>query len=92
MRNSIDINAIIGLVERQEPDRMDVILALKNAKNGWWESGYYYQFVDAKNANKKGAEWQFQENIVLEDPKLGTLVIDYLKDKRIGGIEFMDFL
>jgi hypothetical protein len=39
MRNSIDINAIIGLVERQEPDRMDVILALKNAKNGWWESG-----------------------------------------------------
>jgi hypothetical protein len=42
--------------------------------------------------NKKGAEWQFDENIVLEHDKLGTIVIDFLKDKRIGGIEFVKFI
>lgn len=91
MKGVINIPDIIELVQKQEPDREDIIFALKNATGGKWEGKSYYVFVDTKNANKKGAEWQFKENIVLEDDALGTIVIDYLKDNRIGGIEFLDF-
>ena len=35
---------------------------------------------------------QFDENIILESETFGTLVIDYLKDKRIGGIDFFQNL
>jgi hypothetical protein len=92
MTDPITIAEIIELVKEQEPEREDVIFALTNAIGGHWESKAYYQFVNSKNANKKGAEWQFDDNIVLEHETLGTIVLDYLKDKRIGGIEFFKFL
>ena len=89
MKDLININEIIELVKQQEPDRQDIIIALTNTIGGHWESKAYFRFVDSKNANKEGAEWQFDENIVIESETLGTLVIDYLKDKRIGGIELL---
>jgi hypothetical protein len=45
--------------------------------------------VSPENANKPGAEWQFERSIVLEDPKEGELVLDILKGNRVGGIEFL---
>ena len=92
MKEPVNIKEIIELVEKQEPDRQDIIVALTNTVGGHWESKAYYKFVNSKNANKKGAEWQFDENIVLEHDKLGTIILDYLKDKRIGGIEFLEYL
>ena len=92
MREPVNIKEIIELVEKQEPDRQDIILALTNAIGGYWESNAYYRFVNSKNANEKGAEWQFEENIVLKDEKLGTIILDYLKNKQIGGIEFLEYI
>ncbi len=92
MKDPISIAEIIELVKEQKPDRQDVVLALENAIGGHWKSNAYYQFVNSKNANKKGAEWQFDDNIVLEHETLGTIVLDFLKDKRIGGIEFLKFI
>jgi hypothetical protein len=89
MTDQINIKEIIELVQQQEPNRQDIIIALSNSFGGHWESKAYYRFVDSKNANEKGAEWQFDENVVIESETLGTLVIDYLKDKRIGGIELL---
>ena len=89
MTDLINIKEILELVRQQEPNRKDIIIALTNSLGGHWESKAYYKYVDSKNANEKGAEWQFEENIVIESETLGTLVIDYLKDKRIGGIEFL---
>ena len=89
MTDHLNIDEIIDLVRQQAPNRQDIINALTNSSGGHWKSKAYYNFVDSKNANQKGAEWQFDENIVLESETLGTLVIDYLKDKRIGGIEFL---
>jgi hypothetical protein len=92
MTDLITITELIELVKKQELERKDIILALTNSVGGHWESKAYYKFVNSRNANKKGAEWQFDENIVLEHDKLGTIVIDFLKDKRIGGIEFVKFI
>lgn len=92
MSDIINIQEIIELVRQQEPDRQDIIIALQNCKDGRWTSNGYYQFVDSKNANQIGSEWQFDENIVLEPEYKGDIVLDLLKDGRIGGIEFMDLI
>jgi hypothetical protein len=45
--------------------------------------------VNSEKPNQKGSEWQFDENIILEHETEGTIVLDVLKDGRIGGIEFV---
>ena len=94
MENShkIDIDSIIELVKNQEPDRPELITALRNSKNGYWSSKGYYRFVDSKNANEKGAEWQHDECIVLEQETESDIVLDMLKDGRVGGIEFIGLI
>jgi hypothetical protein len=89
MNQSINIEEIINLVKKQHPDREDISEALKNCKGGFWGSKAYYQFIDSTHANKEGATWQFAENLILEDRKSGTIILDILTHNRIGGIEFL---
>lgn len=88
----INIKEIIELLKQQEPDRHDVIEALQKCSAGQWESNSYYRFVDSKNANEPNAEWQHDECIVLEQENKGDIVLDLLKDGRIGGIEFINLI
>ena len=88
----ISIGEIIELVIQQEPTRQDIILGLSNCVGGQWRGRAYYQFVDSTNANQIGAKWQFVDCLVVEHPKKGTIIIDKLKDKRIGGIEFYNLI
>lgn len=92
MNDPINIKEIIELVKQQEPDRQDIIEAIQNASGGQWTSNGYYRFVDSKNANQPGAVWQFDENIALEQENRGDIILDILKDGRIGGIEFIDLI
>jgi len=89
MNDHFNLNELIELVKQQEPNRKDLIQALENCVGGKWTDKAYFQFVDSTNANQIGAEWQFEENIIIEHPTRGTLVIDFLKNRRIGGIEFL---
>jgi hypothetical protein len=36
-----------------------------------------------------GSQWQFDENIILEDLERGDLVLDILTGQRVGGVEFL---
>ncbi|MCU7552848.1 hypothetical protein OCK74_27260 [Chitinophagaceae bacterium LB-8] len=92
MEDSINIEEIITLVKKQEPERADVIEALQKCSGGKWTSKGYYQFINSKNANEPGAAWQIDESIVLEQENKGDIVLDILKDGRIGGIEFIDLI
>ncbi len=92
MNNKPNINEIISFIKKHKPERQDLIIGLTNSVKGKWKNKAYYQFVDSSNANQDGAEWQFEENIILEHETLGTIIIDLLKDKRIGGIEFYNNL
>lgn len=85
----LNIPAIIELVRGQYPDREDVIIGLQNSIAGHWRNKAYFQFVDSTNANQPGAEWQHNDCIVLNKV---DIVIDLLKDGRIGGIEFLYLL
>lgn len=92
MNEYINIKEIIEILEQQEPLRKDVIKALTECKDGQWRGNGYFQFVDNTNANQIGAEWQFEDNIVVEHPKKGTIIIDFLKNKKIGGLEFYELI
>lgn len=80
---------IIKILEKEEPKNENLIQLLENCNGGNWESKAYYRFVNSKNANQPNSEWQFQENVIIEHNKIGTIVIDLLKNNKIGGIELI---
>ena len=86
---NLDMQAIIAFVQEQYPDRQDLIAGLQNSTGGHWKGKAYYQFVESTNANQRDAEWQHDDCIVVDE---ANIVIDLLKDGRIGGIEFLSLL
>jgi hypothetical protein len=87
-----NLTYIIKLAEEQLQDNPEIIQALRNCKDGYWSGNAYYQFVNSTNGNQPGAEWQIDESIVLEQKEKPYIVLDILKDGRIGGIEFTEFI
>lgn len=85
----MDIEAIVELIRKQEPERVDLINQLRKQAKGSIDLKPYVQFVNSDKPNQEGSEWQFNENIILERETEGTIVLDVLKDGRIGGIEFI---
>ena len=83
------IEQIIELIKVQKPERHDLVKQLEKSERKKWIRQPYIQFVSAERPNQTGSEWQFDENIVLEHKTEGTIVLDVLKDGRIGGIEFL---
>jgi len=83
---------LIDLLENQNPTQTNLITQLKEMKAKRWLKQPYIRFVNNENANQKGAEWQFEDNIVLEHKTEGTIVLDILKDGRIGGFELLNEL
>ena len=93
MKPTIDIDVIIKLVKEQEPEREDIILSLQNCNEGKWTSKAYYSFVISDNKpNQLGSNWQHSECIEIEDYFGGNIVLDILKDDKIGGIEFLELI
>lgn len=63
--------------------------ALKQCTKAKEKSEYYTYFVDKSKPNKPGSEWQFQESITIENSPEGDIILDIIKNNRVGGIEFL---
>lgn len=83
---------LIELASTQLHDNQKIIDALSNCVKAKQESRAYIYFVNGENPNQPKSEWQFDKNIILKDKKEGTIVIDVLKNGKIGGIEFLKYL
>ncbi|MFS4472587.1 hypothetical protein [Chryseobacterium sp. T20] len=92
MNHKIDIQNVIEFIIYNLPEDSILKCNLENISPGKWHSKAYYQFVDSTHANTPGSKWIFKENIILEHPKLGTLVLDILEKDQLGGIEFYELL
>ncbi|MCX8532263.1 hypothetical protein [Chryseobacterium luquanense] len=92
MNKNIDIKEIIDFIKINLPKESQLNINLNIIEIGEWKNKAYYKFVDSTNANKQGSKWQFKDNIILEHPKYGTLILDILKDDQLGGIEFFKFI
>lgn len=85
-----EIEWIIELIKEQGLYRLDLIEQLKNADRKKWIRQPCIYFVSIVEPNQPDSEWQFDESVVLEHEIEGTIVLNALKDKRIGGIEFIN--
>ncbi|MCG8573596.1 MAG: hypothetical protein MI810_01825 [Flavobacteriales bacterium] len=83
---------LVKIAREQIPDRMEIIQALAQCTKAKTESRAYVYFVNPNHPNEADSEWQFKENIMLEDKKYGTIVLDVLKDDKIGGVEFLKYV
>ncbi|MFT5914381.1 MAG: hypothetical protein ACI81T_000869 [Bacteroidia bacterium] len=89
--NSYNPEWIVKIAKVQIPDRPEIIQSLAECTKSKIESKAYTYFEDCENPNHPNSNWQFKENIILEDKKMGTVILDVLKGNKIGGIEFLQF-
>jgi hypothetical protein len=80
---------LVDWVRAHRPELAWLADALARCTRAAWDGRAYLYFVDSADANQPDAEWQFVESVMLEHPKEGTLVLDILENRRVGGIEFL---
>jgi len=76
------------LISDETPD--DIVDAVTKIECVFSEADAYVYFVNPKNPNKEGSEWHFSRSHEIKNTTRGCVVLDILKDGRIGGIEFVD--
>jgi hypothetical protein len=78
------------LAETQLPEERWLPEAIRKCTKYYKGSDAYYYFVSPKNPNMPGSEWQHDRSIIIKDEYKGIIVLDILKDNRVGGVEFLD--
>ncbi len=78
---------LVTLAREQLPEAPALADALESCTVARAESRAYLHFVDPQ-----GPDWRFRENVALEHPREGTVVLDVLEDGRVGGIEMLSRL
>jgi hypothetical protein len=76
---------LVELARQQEPALVASLMKCTTAL----ESRAYIYFVSPASANQPGSEWQFDHNVLFSHPEHGSVVLDVLKDGRVGGVEFL---
>lgn len=89
---SYDPSWLVELARTQVPERPLLADALEKCTRAKYESDAYLHFVSGRRPNQPGSAWQFHENVTLEDPDQGELILDVLQDGRVGGVEFLSRL
>ncbi len=87
-----DPSWLVDAAQEHVPEELWLPEALAQCTRCNWESPAYVHFVDPSCPNEEGSEWQFDINIIIEHETEGDLVLDILKDRRVGGVEFLNRL
>lgn len=91
-----DPSWLVHLAERRAPGEAWLAEALARCtsvlRNTHQDDCLY--FVDPKQPNEPGSDWQFVNNIVLESHREicddeRDVILDVLTERRIGGLEFI---
>jgi hypothetical protein len=80
---------LVAWTRENRPDLPWLADALARCTRGAWGGRAYLYFVDPADAGEPGAPWQWEQNLTLEHPAEGTLVLDVLTGQRVGGMEFL---
>lgn len=86
---SYDPAWLVELARESRPDEPWLAEALARCTRAAPRGRAYLCFVDPAFPNEPGSEWQFQANVLLHHPREGELVLDVLRGRRIGGVEFL---
>lgn len=80
---------LVELARGSRPDEPWLAEALARCTRAAEESRAYLYFVDPARPDEPGSEWQFEQNVLLAHPREGDLVLDILRGRRVGGVEFL---
>ena len=83
---------LVELAREQHQDKHWLAEAFSKCTRAQTGGRAYVYFVDHSNPNKPCSEWQFDQNLTLDHPDRGEIIVDVLKGQRIGGIELMNEL
>lgn len=86
---SFDPTWLVTAIRRYCPSNPELAEAAARCIRYLSGTELYVHFVSSEDANVPGAEWQHDYCQVLEETPYGEVVLDILKDGRIGGIEFL---
>lgn len=84
-----DPSWLVDWVRVHRPDLPWLPDALARCTRAAWSGRAYLHFVDPSRPNEPGSPWQFAESLTLEHSGEGTLVLDVLTGRRVGGMEFL---
>ena len=82
-----DPSWLVELAREQYPDKPWLLEALEKCTRCLKSNKYIY-FVNPKNPDKLGSEWQYEMCLSMTSPKEGWLLLQILKNNRVGGVEF----
>lgn len=80
---------LVELAREQCPGEPALAEALARCTRARREGRAYLHFVEASGVGRPGAEWQVERNVMLESRREGAVVLDVLRDGRVGGVEFL---
>jgi len=92
MTTAFEPAPLMELARQNHPGEPWIVEALSKCTHALSVSSVMVYFVASEKPNEPGSEWQFRTNVVLESPVDGTMVLDILKDGRVGAIEYVDRL
>lgn len=84
-----DPSWLVALAREQHPSETWLPTALAACTRCCRESKAYLRFVNERAPNEPGSDWQFLTNLTLESIE-GLIVLDAIRDHRVGGVEFVD--
>jgi hypothetical protein len=86
---SFDPSWLVELAREQHPDDKALHAALAECRQAQVQPAYI-RFVSGARPNQRGSAWQFGRNVALLDPLYGEVILEVLKDGRIGGAELWE--
>lgn len=89
---SYDPGWLVELARVQFPQEAWLPAALERCERAAWQSKSYLAFIERERATSRESEWEFGFNLTLRHGDYGELVLDVLRNREIGGIEFLSRL
>ena len=81
---------IANAVRESYPEEKELLDDIVKCTSCMVKNEKYTYFVDASNANRPGSKWQFSSSLKINNTPCGNVVLDILKGKKLGGIEFLN--
>jgi hypothetical protein len=82
---AFDPDELAALAGAQRPEEPWLPDALRRCTRALRESRAYVRFVPEE-------AWAFERNVRLVHPREGTLVLDVLTGRRVGGVEWLRYV
>jgi len=83
---------LVELAQLLLPNEAWLAEALAECTQYYQDGPSYLYFIDRDAAPNRNSEWAFERNIILRHPTRGEVVLDILKNKKVGGVELLNLV